>query len=174
MTTNFEKTMLQQISDVAWLVHQKGEKLGILNKDVQEHYVYINGRDTVLFNNENEVVEHFGNITLFEEKIDKPSAISDGFFIKGYEVDYPNPFALDENHPDYRDDIPLYTKIEDSKVYYAAGYYCINFGKGWKHAHGPKLSTLLTYGFEGPFRTSIEVKQRNRILNKKSNTTSCL
>lgn len=164
--TSFEKTMLQQISDVAWLVHQKGERLGILNKDVQEHYVYINGHEIVQFQDENEVCEHFGNITLFDEKINKPGTIQDSFYIKGYEVDYPEPIALEESHPDYDKNIPLYTKIEGSNVYYAAGYYCINFGKGWKHAHGPKYSTLLKYGYEGPFKTSLEAKERNRILNK--------
>ena len=35
------KATLQQISDVAWLVRQGKNKLGILNKDVQNHYFYI-------------------------------------------------------------------------------------------------------------------------------------
>ena len=41
------KAQLQQISDVAWLVRQGPRKLGILNKDVQEHYFYINGKPEV-------------------------------------------------------------------------------------------------------------------------------
>ena len=36
-----KKAILQQISDVAWLVRQGKNKLGILNKDVQNHYFYI-------------------------------------------------------------------------------------------------------------------------------------
>lgn len=163
---DFEKTMLQQISDVAWLVHQNGDRMGILNKDVQEHYTFISGKEILNFNNDIEVVEHFGNADLFAEQISKPSIVQDKFYIRGYEIDYPEPYCIDENHPDYIPEIPLYTKIENSKVYYAAGYYCINFGKGWKHAHGPKLSTLLKYGYQGPFKTLIEVKERNKILNR--------
>lgn len=165
--TEFEKTMLQQISDVAWLVHHRGHKLGILNKDVQETFTYINGQDFIEFHGEHEVIEHFGNSSLFDDQITTPSYVQDKYYVKGYEVDYAEPIALEETDPDYSNDIPLYTKIEGSKVYYAAGYYCINFEKGWKHAHGPKLATLQKYGFEGPFRTVLEAKERNRILNKK-------
>lgn len=164
--SEFEKTKLQQISDVAWLVHQGNHKLGILNKDVQNHYTYITGKELVSFDNDNEVIEHFGNLTLFKEQITAPAQRHDKYFIRGYEVDYEEPFALEENHPDYNADIPLYTKIEGSDVYYAAGFYCINFEKGWKHAHGPKYSTLLKYGFKGPFKTELEVKQKIKYLNK--------
>jgi hypothetical protein len=119
--------MLQQISDVAWLVHRGNERVGLLNKDVQENYTFISGKEMVNFDSENEVREHFGNLTLFEEKIDKPTQKQDAYYIRGFEVGYAEPFALEENHPDYREDLPLYTKLEGGEIYYAAGYYCINF-----------------------------------------------
>lgn len=165
MTATKSKTMLQQISDVAWLVHQGEQKLGILNKDIQENFTYITGKDFVSFNSENEVVHHFGNLSLFEEQITSPTHIQDKYYIRGFEVDYTEPFALEEGHPDYNSTVPLYTKIEGSTVYYAAGYYCINFEKGWKHAHGPKYSTLTKYGFEGPFRTELDARHRMKQLN---------
>lgn len=166
MTDTMNNTMLQQISDVAWLVHRGKERIGLLNKNVQEHYTYITGRDMVTFDNEREVVNHFGNMTLFESTITQPMSTPDRLYIKGYEVDYDLPYAVDEAHPDYRDDLPLYTKIEGSNVYYAAGYYCVHFDKGWKHAHGPKLATLTKYGYEGPFKTDIEMRARLKKLNK--------
>lgn len=159
------KAMLQQISDVAWLVHQGEQRLGILNKDVQEHFTYITGKDFVSFNDEQEVLQHFGNLSLFDVQIDAPAQVQDKYYIKGFEVDYVEPFALEEDHEDYNADVPLYTKIDGSKVYYAAGFYCINFDKGWKHAHGPKYSTLTKYGFEGSFRTEIDARQRLKKLN---------
>jgi len=57
------KTMLQQISDVAWLVHQGNQKLGILNKNAQERFTYITGKDLVNFKDDHEVEEYFGNST---------------------------------------------------------------------------------------------------------------
>lgn len=166
MTNAQEKTMLQQISDVAWLVHCGRERLGILNKNVQEDYTYITGQELIKFRDEEEVRQHFGNVTLFEERIDEPAQKQDTYYIRGYAVDYPEPFALDTDHPDYNPKLPLFTKIEGNGVYYAAGYYCINFGKGWKHAHGPKLATLEKYGYEGPFKSELESRQRMKFLNK--------
>lgn len=164
--TNIEKTVLQQISDVAWLVHQGPNKLGILNKGVQENFTYITGKELLSFNNENDVKQHFGNMTLFEEQLTISPIKQDAFYIKGFEVDYETPYAVEENHPDYDENLPLYTKIEGSDVYYAAGYYCINFDKGWKPAHGPKLATLLKYGYTGPYKTELEMRQQLKKLNK--------
>lgn len=163
---DYEKAMLQQISDVAWLVRQGDKKLGILNKDVQEKYFYINGKELVEFNHDKEVQAHFGNVKLFDEQITDSAQQQDTYYIRGYAVDYPDPYALEEGHPDYNPLLPLYTKIEGNRVYYAAGYYCINFEKGWKQANGPKLATLEKYGYEGPFKTEMEMRQRLRALNK--------
>ena len=161
-----EKTVLQQISDVAWLVHQGPSKLGILNKDVQEHYTFITGKDLVKFYDQGEVVEHFGNINLFNEVINSLTKTAERVFIKGFEIDYENPLIIDSSDPDYMEDLPIYAKIEGKGIYYAAGYYCINFEKGWKKSHGPKLATLLKYGYEGPFKTELEMRQRLKTLNK--------
>ena len=162
-----EKTVLQQISDVAWLVHQGPAKLGILNKDVQEHYTYITGKELVKFNNQDAVVEHFGNMNLFNEIVNSSAKTSERIFIKGFEVDHENPIIIDSTHPDYRGDLPVYAKIEGKGIYYAAGYYCINFEKGWKKSRGPKLATLDRYGYEGPFKTELEMRQRLKELNKR-------
>ena len=147
--------------------------MGILNKDVQEHYTYITGKELVNFDNETQVREHFGNISLFEQPITEPAQKQDVYYIKGYAVDYPEPHALEPDHPDYRADLPLYTKIPGRSVYYAAGFYCIRFDKGWKLAQGPKLVTLEKYGFEGPFRTELEARERIRVLNRQRKNAQC-
>lgn len=168
MVTEYEKTMLQQVSDVAWLVHQGNQRLGILNKDVQDRYTFISGKDLVRFEGEEQVLNHFGNVSLFQERIDEPLQKQDAYYIRGYKVDYAEPFVVETDNPDYDPAVPLYTKIEGSTVYYAAGYYCINFDKGWKHASCPKFATLTKYGFEGPYRTELEARQRIRFLNRES------
>jgi len=160
------ETKLQQISDVAWLVRQGGEKIGILNKDVQDHYVFISGYNIEVFDNEVEVREHFGNISLFEEQIKEPISLPDGVFIRGHLVEYDNPILVEENDPNYIAELPLYLKAENSDVYYAAGWYCINFEKGWKHSHSPKLGTLLKYGYNGPHRTELDCRIVMKKLNK--------
>ena len=133
---------------------------------VRTHYFYITGKELLQFDNDNQVQEHFGNVKLFEEQIGTSAKIQDTYYIGGYAVDYPDPFAIEEGHPDYNPDLPLYSKIEGNTVYYSAGYYCINFEKGWKQANSPKLATLEKYGYEGPFKTELEMRQRLRQLNK--------
>lgn len=160
------KTKLQQISDEAWIVQQGEKRIGILNKNVQNQYTFISGQHVEVFKSDSEVRDHFGNITLFEEQINKPTVKPDAFYIRGHVVNYPDPIPVEESDPNYREDLPLYLKTEGSDVYYAAGWYCINFEKGWKQGHGPKLTTLLNYGYHGPFKTQLECKQHMRKLNK--------
>ena len=111
------KTKLQQISDVAWLVQRGEKKLGILNKDVQEKYFYITGKNLLKFEDDSEVANHFGNIKLFDDQINSKYQRDEEFYINGFLIDYPTPFAIEEDDPDYREDLPLYTKIEGNKVY---------------------------------------------------------
>ena len=87
MTKLKNKAQLQQISDVAWLVRQGPRKLGILNKDIQEHYFYITGKEFVALNDEQEVTDYFGNVNLFNEQIDMPENFIEEFYIKGHKVD---------------------------------------------------------------------------------------
>ena len=160
------KAKLQQISDVAWLVNRGDTHVGILNKDVQNHFTYITGKDIVEFNTETEVVEHFGNVTLFTELDNRDTVVQDEYYVHGYLVDYPEPFMIEEDHIEYDPLLPMYGKLESCNVLYAAGYYCIKFDKGWKHAHGPKVATLKKYGYEGPFKTELEARQRMKYLNR--------
>lgn len=154
---------LQQISDVAWLVNQGKQHVGILNRDIQNHFTFISGKERIDFHNEQEVKQHFGNVALFTDLDDRSPVVHDSYYVKGYEVEYTEPFLVD--HPEYPE-LPLYTKLEGSDVIYAAGYYCIHFHKGWKHTRGPKLATLTKYGYQGPFHTELEARQRMKMLNK--------
>lgn len=53
-----------------------------------------------------------------------------------------------------QDNLPCFTKTENSKVFYAAGYYAILFeNNGWTASFCPKVSTLRTNTFLGPFKT---------------------
>lgn len=167
-TKHDNKMVLQPITDAAWLVQQGEEKVGLLNKDVHEQYTFISGKTSLVFDDDTEVINHFGNASLFDVQLTGETSIKDAYYIGGHLVDYPEPFAVEETHPDYNPHVPLYTKIEGSTVYYAAGYYGINFEKGWKYGNSPKYSTLLKYGFVGPFKTLADVKARIKVLNRES------
>lgn len=83
--------------------------------------------------------------------------------VYGYPVPKIETFKIQE-----RENLPCFTKTPTSKVYFAAGYYGINFENGgWMDAFCPKLATLRKYEYVGPFKTStdaqiaIKRKQRN-------------
>ena len=65
------KTKLQQISSEAWIVQKGDKRIGILNKNIQDRFTFISGKSIEVYDTEEEVSEHFGNITLFEDQIEK-------------------------------------------------------------------------------------------------------
>ena len=60
--------------------------------------------------------------------------------------------------------LPLFTKSQNSKSIYCAGYYIIKFDKGWVKSYCPKLITVEKYQYEGPFKNKIEM--RSALANK--------
>tara|TARA_A200000159_G_C7252495_1_gene309419 strand:- start:289 stop:630 length:342 start_codon:yes stop_codon:yes gene_type:complete len=67
-----------------------------------------------------------------------------------------------------KDGLPLFSKSRKSKSLYCAGYYCIQFAKGWVKSFCPKLITLQRYPFKGPFTTDLEMKETLARVSKKS------
>jgi hypothetical protein len=49
---------------------------------------------------------------------------------------------------------------------YCAGYYVIQFRKGWVKSFCPKLITLERYPYKGPFKTEEEMKTTLSQLSK--------
>ena len=87
------------------------------------------------------------------------------FFINGYPVDFDNPSEVLVKG----NKLPLFSKKATSDVYYSAGYYCLNFPKNWMPAYCPKLSTLETYDYAGPFKTELEMRSHLTKARKEKN-----
>jgi hypothetical protein len=49
--------------------------------------------------------------------------------------------------------LPLFTRDEKSKSWFAAGWYRVRQHRKWKIIHHPKLITLERYAYQGPFQT---------------------
>ena len=64
---------------------------------------------------------------------------------------------------DVKKKLPLFTKTDKSKSLHAAGYYIIKFEHGWVHSFCPKLSTLTSNEWQGPFKTKLEMRERLRL-----------
>jgi len=168
------KAKLKAITDTSWLVLDAKRKgnVGILSQTVQGKFDLLDkSGDRETFDTKKEFLRYIGTtkdvFSVEMESVSEPGT----FFIQGHPIKYKNPFPIDESHPDYNPKIPTFAKTSSSDVYYAAGWYCINFDKAWKHGNCPKLSTLLEYGYEGPFANKIECRRRLRELNREKRNT---
>ena len=59
---------------------------------------------------------------------------------------------------DIKHKLPLFTRSDKSKSWFAAGWYSIKQGRNWKIVQDPKLIALQRYPYQGPFKTKEEVK----------------
>ena len=55
--------------------------------------------------------------------------------------------------------LPLYTKTNKSKSWYAAGWYQIRSGRNWTVVQDPKLILLQRYAYQGPFYTQEDANE---------------
>lgn len=137
-----------------WIVEQDGEKIATLHKKENNKFILSSFNGELMFNKKEELTKQFGK----------------GFFLTSNKVKV-TPSEPNEchGHPtsckpfnamyDVRRKLPLFTKSNQSKSLYCAGYYIIKFDKGWVKSFCPKLITIERYPYKGPFKSEIEMKQ---------------
>ena len=149
------------IPNKSWLIENRGEKLGTLNKEKSGYSILTNGQKYEVGNAKN-VLEKLGiDITEQLVKTKKVATVKDAT-----NTVYDFPCSSKAYNPVYnvRKKLPIYSKSTKSKSQYCAGYYVIQFRKGWVKSFCPKLITLERYLFKGPFRTEQEMRQQLSIL----------
>ena len=57
---------------------------------------------------------------------------------------------------DVQQKLPLFTKTNKSKSWYAAGWYQVKKGRNWTTVQDPKLIVLQRYPYNGPFHSQEE------------------
>ena len=67
---------------------------------------------------------------------------------------------LDNEVYDIRRKIKLFTRGEDSKCYYACGYYLLNTDGKWEVIHEPKYIMIQRYQWRGPWNTVDEAETK--------------
>jgi hypothetical protein len=142
------------INDKFWIVEQDGEKVATLRKNEDNRFIMSNELGITVYDNKESLTNHFGK-DFFVAKIIKEARNAEPNEIHGYATST----APHHGMFDIRRKLPLFTKSDDSKSLYCAGYYVIKFEKGWVKSFCPKLITLQRYPYKGPFKTEIEMKQ---------------
>jgi len=159
---------LKPITETSWLVLGDTDetRIGLLT-EMREQYVLMAQGAKQSFLSRKEVNKYFKE-NVFENVIETTSEsdLQKDYFINGYPVDFdgPNEVIIKGNK------LPLFSKKATSEVYYSAGYYCLNFPKNWMPAFCPKLSTLETYEYAGPYKSELEMRSALIKLRKEKNS----
>jgi len=149
------------LEDKFWIVEDEGQRVATLRKDEFSQFVFQNKDGVKIYNNKKSVTREFGD-DFFVAKIVKEADDSNPKEVHGFSTS-----TIPHNAMyDIRQKLPLFTKSKDSKSLYCAGYYVIKFEKGWVKSFCPKLITLQRYGYKGPFKTDLEMKQVLSNVNK--------
>jgi hypothetical protein len=62
---------------------------------------------------------------------------------------------------DVKHKLPLFTRDNKSKSWFAAGWYTVKQHRNWKTVQNPKLITLQRYAYQGPFHTKEEANDKS-------------
>jgi len=140
------------IPNKSWLLEQEGTKLGTLNKEKKVFSFIRQGRRIEI-----------GSIKDVKEKLGVEFSDTPGptkVVKKNNHTVYDFPCSSKPYNPLYnvQQRLPIYAKSTKSKSQYCAGYYVIQFRKGWVKSFCPKLITLERYPFKGPFKTEAEMR----------------
>jgi hypothetical protein len=142
------------IENKFWIIEENGMKIATLRKNEDNRFVMSNETGIKIYDTKESLTKQFGK-NFFVVKIIKEADNSKPNEVHGFSTSTPPHNAM----YDIKKKLPLFTKSEDSKSLYCAGYYVIRFDKGWVKSFCPKLITLQRYMYQGPFKTEFEMKQ---------------
>lgn len=137
-----------------WIVEEDGVKIATLHKKDNNKFVLSSTNGEVMFNKKEDLTKEFGKgFFLTSEKI-KVTKTEDVKECHGF------PTSCKPYNPmyDVQRKLPLFTKSNQSRSLYCAGYYIIKFDKGWVKSFCPKAITIERYPFKGPFKSELEMK----------------
>jgi len=133
------------IRDKFWIVEQNGEKLGSVKNENNQYVYFNNNTQTPVILNEKEFKNQFKIVNT----TDKGTFVD----VYGYSTNCEEVYNVrtEEN-------IPVFTKTMTSNNFHGAGWYAIYFPSiKWSSAYCPRLKTLKSYPFIGPFKTEEDV-----------------
>lgn len=151
------------VDDQFWIVEEDGNKIGVLRKHSTNKFMLSSSNGSKWFNKKSDLTKIFGK-QFFESNKVKTSIARE---VPKEVCGYPTRTTPCNTMINIKRNLPMFTKSESSKSLYCAGYYLIQFEKGWAKSFCPKLVTLEQYPYQGPFKTELEMKQA--LANDKSN-----
>jgi hypothetical protein len=142
------------IDEKFWIVEKNdGERFATLRKNEDNRFILSNNNGIAIYKTKESLKKEFGKD--FFVKIVKEAEDAQPLEVHGF----PTSVTPHNSMFDVQRKLPLFTKSKDSKSLFCAGYYTIQFEKGWVKSFCPKLITIQRYPSKGPFKTEVEMKQ---------------
>jgi hypothetical protein len=145
------------IPNKEWIIEDSGKKIGSIAKN-KKGYIFLRNGKMINIKSYKDIVDYLDNTNTKNKFEIEPLT---------YTI-YNYPCSSKPFEPVYnvKKKLPLYAKSSKSKSQYCAGYYVIQFRKGWVKSFCPKLITLERYPFHGPYKTEQEMKNVLNTINK--------
>jgi len=144
------------VKDRFWILSRNGESVGLLNRIGDSHYVVTDHGRKIAFNSKKTLLDKYP-IRFIKHQASDVAATYTQKEVHGYPINSKKAFNVIY---DLNRKLPMFNKREDSKCWFCAGHYIINFTKiGWTTASCPKLITLDRYGYKGPYKTAEDAKE---------------
>lgn len=154
------KNAKEILKDKFWIVEDKGENVGTISWNNDHYIVQTEKTIPAICKNKQSIKKRLGEITWTNLKVVEKNEY--------YVHDFPTNCKPFNSMYDIKRNLPLFTKSEKSKSIYCAGYYIIQFNKGWVKSYCPKLITIERYNNHGPFKTELEMRQQLSKANAKT------
>ena len=142
------------VKDQFYILTQDDKKVGNIEATGDGFAVRINNQ-----------VMPFKTIAMIRKQVDiefpavgnKPNRESASYQVQGY----PSGSRVYNPIWDVQHKLPLYTKNNKSRSWYAAGWYQVKQRRTWAIVQSPKLITLERYPYQGPFYTREEANVKS-------------
>ena len=141
------------VPNKSWLLESDGEKVATLSKEKRGYSILCKGQE-IKVHDLKEIKERF-DINISEEVLKKEKQSK---LLTTDIYNYPVNGKAFGPLWNVQKKLPIYAKSSKSKSLYCAGYYVIQFRKGWVKSFCPKLITLERYVYQGPFKTETEMR----------------
>lgn len=134
------------IKDKFWILEENAKRVGMMNFKDDNYVITLRRKDYVAHDSKDLK-------TLGIEFVKRDLAHGGHLEVMGYPTDQEEVFNVKEI-----DGFPTFTKKSTSKSTHVAGWYGIKFKNGWVSTLCPRLTTVKTNTFVGPYKTKMDLK----------------
>ena len=134
------------IKDKFWILEENAKRVGMMNFKDNNYSINLKRKDFIV-QDEHELKD------MGIEFVVRDLTHGGHLEVLGYPTDQEEVFNVKEI-----DGFPTFTKKSTSKSTHVAGWYGLRFKNGWCTSLCPRLSTIKTNTFVGPFKTKMDLK----------------